>query len=149
MASTSKAPTSFMDGISAAMQDLAGAMAAPDADLHFGSEVMKLMGSYIQSKHNPQGQKPGAGAAPGQGAPSAGGQPPGAGAPPSGGAPPSAAGGGPSPISGGPAGGGAGNQQMPSLQAPTAPQSPGSGPTPGLTPDPDELRRVLQEVAGQ
>jgi hypothetical protein len=38
---------------------------------------------------------------------------------------------------------------MKSMQPPSGPQQPGSGPTPGLTPNPDEMRRVMQEVAGQ
>jgi hypothetical protein len=136
MAQSGKAPTTFMDGIQAAMQDLAGAMSAPDADLHFGTEVIKLMATYVQAQHQNKGQQ-------GQ-APSG---PPGASSPP-----PSGAGGGGTPpvsVPGGPAGGGAGNQQMPSMQPPSGPQEPGSGPTPGLTPNPDEMRRVLQETAGQ
>jgi hypothetical protein len=130
---SSKAPASFVDGINAAMQDIASAMSAPDADLHFGSEVIKLMGTFIQSKHAPQGQgghqpAPGGG---GQTPPGAGGTPPGMSTP------------------GGPAGGGAQNPQMPSMQPPSGPAQPGSGPTPGLSPNPDEMRRVMQEVAGQ
>lgn len=123
-----KTPASFADGVNAAMQDLAAAMAAPDADLHFGTEVIKLLGTFIQSKHAPQ-QSP---------APGGGGQtPPGAGAPPGMSTP------------GGPAGGGAQNPAMRSMQPPSGPSQPGSGPTPGLTPNPDEMRRVMQEVAGQ
>lgn len=141
MATTGKAPATFMDGIQAAMQDLAGAMSAPDADLHFGTEVIKLMATYVQAQHQHKGAQ-GQGQAPGPGGP-----PPGAQSPP-----PSGAGGGGTPpvsVPGGPAGGGAGNQQMPSLQPPSGPSEPGSGPTPGLTPNPDEMRRVLQEVSGQ
>jgi hypothetical protein len=119
--------SSFDDAIGQAMQALAGGMAAPDADVHFATECIRLMGSYLQQKHNPQGQggKP-------QGQPASG--PPGAG---------------PSPVPGGPPGGAPQNGQMPSLGAPTAPNAPGGGPSPGLTPNPDELRRVLQEVSGQ
>jgi hypothetical protein len=114
------------------MQDIASAMSAPDADLHFGTEVIKLMGTFLQSKHQAQPQ-PGHPPAPGGG----GQTPPGAGAPPGMSTP------------GGPAGGGAANPQMPSMQPPSGPQQPGSGPTPGLSPNPDEMRRVMQEVAGQ
>jgi hypothetical protein len=136
MAATSKTqPTTFADGIQAAMQSLAGAMTAPDADVHFGTEMIKVLSMYIQSKNAPSAPQPGMS------------QPPGPGATP----PPSGAGGG-SPagsIPGGPAGGGAQNPSMPSMQAPSGPTPPGSGPTPGLTPNPDEMRRVMQEVAGQ
>jgi hypothetical protein len=127
---SSKAPASFVDGINAAMQDIAAAMSAPDADLHFGTEVIKLMGTFVQSKHAPAQQSP---------APGGGGQTP----PGGGGAPPGMS------TPGGPAGGGAQNPAMKSMQPPSGPQQPGSGPTPGLTPNPDEMRRVMQEVAGQ
>lgn len=117
------------------MQALAAAMSAPDADLHFGSEMIKVMGVFLQAKQRmspggPPGAAPGGGMAPGPGA-----QPPG---------PPPGMG-----MPGGPAGGGAANPAQPSMGAPTGPQGPGGGPTPGLTPNPDEMRRVLQEVAGQ
>lgn len=150
MATTSKAPTTFVDGVNAAMQDLAGAMSAPDADLHFGTEMIKVMGTFLQSQH----QRSAGGSGQGQPQP-AGGTPPPPGPGPGGGPkspPPSGAGGGKPPgmgMPGAPAGGGAQNPQMASQQPPTGPQQPGSGPTPGLTPNPDEMRRVLQEVAGQ
>jgi hypothetical protein len=129
---TSKTPSSFADGVNAAMQDLAAAMSAPDADLHFGTEMIKVMGTFLKSKNSP----------PSPGGPAGGGQSPG-GQPPGGGPPPGMS------LPGGPAGGGAGNPAMPNMGPPTAPQGPGSGPTPGLTPNPDEMRRVMQEVAGQ
>lgn len=142
MATTGKAPTTFADGINAAMQDIAGAMSAPDADLHFGTEIIKVMGTFLQAK---------AKASPSPGGPGAsGGASGGPGAP--GGPPPGAGGQGPPPgmsTPGGPAGGGAVNPAQPSLQPPSGPAEPGSGPTPGLTPNPDEMRRVMQEVAGQ
>lgn len=135
MATTSKSPTTFADGVSAAMQDLAGAMSAPDADLHFGTEMIKVMGTWQAAQHKsktpqttPPGGAGGAAGAPGGGSP---------GGPPGGAQP------------GGPAGGGAANPQMQAQQAPTGPAEPGSGPTPGLSPNPDEMRRVMQEVAGQ
>lgn len=134
MATGTKQPSSFADGVNSAMQDLAGAMAAPDADLHFGTEMIKVMGAFLQSKNKPQDQKNPAGQGP----------PPGAGQPGAGGgAPPGMS------TPGGPAGGGAANPSQPSLQPPSGPQEPGSGPTPGLSPNPDEMRRVMQEVAGQ
>ena len=152
---TTKTPPTFADGVQAAMQDLASAMSAPDADLHFGTEMIKVMGIYLKHKNagtpQAQGQQPSPGAPGGtpqgqpQGAPPASG-PGGNAGPPAGGA------GGPAPgmtTPGGPAGGSAQNPQMPSVQPPAGPSEPGSGPTPGLTPNPDELRRVLQEVAGQ
>lgn len=132
--SGNKAPTTFADGIQSAMQDLAGAMSAPDADLHFGTEMIKVMGHFLQAKHGPQQSSGQGGAAPGAGA----GPPPGGGGPPTGQTSP-----------GGPAGGGAQNPSMPSMQPPSGPPEPGSGPTPGLSPNPDELRRVLQETAGK
>jgi hypothetical protein len=148
MPTTSKTPNSFADGINAAMQDIAGAMTAPDADLHFGTEMIKVMGVFLQHKHNPQGPN-GQGPAGSAGAPGGG---PGSGPGAAGNTPPPGDGGGSPPgmsQPGGPAGGGAQNPQMPSVQPPSGPSQPGSGPTPGLTPNPDELRRVLQEVAGQ
>lgn len=138
MASQGKAPATFSDGINAAMQDIASAMSAPDADLHFGTEVIKLMGTFLQAKAKGPGQSS---------APGAGGQPPSG----AGGSPPPG-GGGASPggsIPGGPAGGGAQNPAMPSMAPPSGPSQPGSGPTPGLSPNPDEMRRMMQEVAGQ
>jgi hypothetical protein len=147
---TSKAPTTFVDGINSAMQDIAGAMSAPDADLHFGTEMIKVMGTFLQSQH----QRSAGGQGQGQPAPAGPSSPPPGrgpgGGPP--GPPPSGAGGGKPPgqsVPGGPAGGGAANPQMQSSQPPSGPTPPGSGPTPGLTPNPDEMRRVLQEVAGQ
>ena len=153
MPTTSKTPNSFADGINAAMQDIAGAMTAPDADLHFGTEMIKVMGVFLQKKHNPQG--PGQNPAGSQGAP--GGGP---------GSRPGSSGWYTTPArcrrphrcrwsptgnvtSRWSRGGGAQNPQMPSVQPPSGPAAPGSGPTPGLSPNPDELRRVLQEVAGQ
>jgi hypothetical protein len=121
---TSKQPTSFADGVQAAMQDLAAAMSAPDADLHFGTEMIKVMGTFIQQKNKPQQAPP----------PGGGGSPPGGGGPPGLSSP------------GGPAGGGA---QNPAMQNQAPPTGPGSGPTPGLKSSPDEMRRTLQEVAGQ
>lgn len=131
-AATSKQPSSFAEGVQAAMQDLAGAMSAPDADLHFGTEMIKVMGMFLQQAHKPQSSGP----------PAGGGQGPG-GPPPGGGTPPGMS------TPGGPAGGGAGNPAMPNMAPPSGPQAPGSGPTPGLSPNPDEMRRVMQEVAGQ
>ena len=135
-----KTPTSFMDGINSAMQDIAGAMSAPDADIHFGTEMIKVMSVYTQSRSRGSAQPggPGGGGPPGPGGSPAGGA--GQGAP---GAPPGMS------LPGGPAGGGASNPSQPSLQPPSGPPQPGSGPTPGLTPNPDEMRRVMQEVAGQ
>jgi hypothetical protein len=131
-AASSKQPSSFADGINAAMQDLAAAMSAPDADLHFGSEMIKVMGMFLQSRNKPAGgPTPSAGAGPGASSGAAPGGPPGMSTP------------------GGPAGGGAQNPAMPSLAPPSGPAQPGSGPTPGLSPNPDEMRRVMQEVAGQ
>jgi hypothetical protein len=137
----SQQPATFTDSISLAMQDIATGLAAPDADIDFATQLLQVMGMFVQTKHQAP-QKPGAGA--GAGAPGGGGP-----------QPPSPGGGGaPSPTPGGPAGGSPQNAQMPSMGAPTPAPGPGQGPasggpTNGLTPDPDEMRRVLQEVAGQ
>lgn len=142
----SKQPSTFADAVSAAAQDIAAGLAAPDADVHFATQVLQVLGMYAQSKHNPQGQgKAGAGAGAGPGGGATAGPPPSPGGSPSG---PNPSGAGPAP-----AGGGAANPSMQSMNGPTPPPGPGQGPssggpTAGLTPDPDEMRRVLQEVAG-
>lgn len=129
---SSKQPNSFADGVQTAMQALAAAMAAPDADLHFGSEMIKVLGTFLQmkGKMTPSGAPAG---------------PPGGGGPGGGpGGPGSPAG---MPLPGGAAGGGAANPTQPNMAGPAGPM--GGGPTPGLTPNPDDMRRVMQEVAGQ
>lgn len=134
MASKDQGPPSWNEALSQAASIIAAGMANPDADIKFGLAMIGAMTSHQQ--------KPGgAGAGASGGGPAAGGD---AGSPPGGGpgGPPPGMGGAP-----GPAGGGAPNSAMPSMAAPGGPV-PG-GMTPGLSPNPDELRRVLSDVAGK
>lgn len=135
MAGKSDVPQTMQEGLQALVPDIAVCMAAPDADIGFLDKLQKIVLLRI---HQGSGQKPGGPAPAG---------PPGAGGPP----PPAA--GGPSgmpgqSLPGGPAGGGAANPQMPSMGPPNAPTGPGGVSQP-MTPDPDEMRRVLSEAAGQ
>jgi hypothetical protein len=125
----------MQDGLAALLPQIAVIQAAPDADIGFLDKLQKIVLLRI---HQPSGAGPGGPAPAG---------PPGAGGPP----PPAA--GGPSgmpgqSLPGGPAGGGAANPQMPSMGPPNAPTGPGGVSQP-MTPDPDEMRRVLSEAAGQ
>jgi hypothetical protein len=143
MASKDSGPASWQDALSQASQAIAGGLAAPDADVKFGLAILGAMAEH--SKKGSGG--PGAGTTPG--GPPGGGQ---AGPPPAGGPPPSPGGDQLSPAAGGssvtgPAGGGAPNSKMMSNAAPGGPV-PG-GMSPGLSPNPDELRRVLADVAGK
>ena len=144
-----QSPATWADALSSASQALAAGLSAPDADVKFGLAMLGAMATHRQR----QGSGPGGAAGPG--GPAGGG---GAGSPPAG--MPGSPGGGLSPQvspsggpppglspAAGPAGGGAPNSAMPSTAAPGAP-IPG-GMTPGLSPNPDELRRVLSDVAGQ
>ena len=120
-----QAPT-FNDAISQIAGELASAMQLPDADVDFGSKLFAAITGWSRQKaQQPQGQSgpPGAGQ-PGQGQ-QAGGPPPGLSMP------------------GGPAGGGSPNQTQPNQAAPSLG---GRGPTQGLTPNPDEMRRVMQQA---
>lgn len=134
MAGTSKdsGPASWSDALSQASQAIAAGLSAPDADVKFGLAMIGALSTH--QKRNSASQAGGAGAGV-PGSPAGGGA---AGSPPAGGAAiqPAA----------GPAGGGAPNSAMPSQAAPGGPV-PG-GMTQGLTPNPDELRRVLSDVAG-
>ena len=129
-AKSGSAPTTFKDGLSDLLHDIADCMSAPDADMAFcyklqQAVLLKLHGSNGQQ----QGQAPG-GAPGGPGAPSPAGAPPGMGMP----------GGGP--------GGGAANGQMQSQGAPVTPA--GASPTGGVTKplfDPEAMRRELAEQA--
>jgi hypothetical protein len=139
MAPKSDIPGSMMEGLQALLPDIAVIMATPDADMDFLDKLQKIVLLRI---HKPAPQPPG-------GPPGAGG--PGAAAPggpssPGGAAPPPGITGAGAP--GGPPGGGAPNQQMPSMGAPEAPTQPGGVSKP-MTPNPDEMRRVLAESAGQ
>lgn len=143
-----KAPESFKDALNTAMQAIAGGFSAPDADLQFGTMVIHAMGQFIKQGGKPGGQKPGAGG-PG-GAPTVANDPPPGGA----GGPPGGPGGGDSPDSvpgvSGPAGSAGGSPVNPSQMNQSAPGAPTpGGMTKGLTPNPDEMRRVLADVAGK
>jgi hypothetical protein len=137
-------PPTWQDALSSASQAIAAGLAAPDADLKFG---LAMIGALSAHQHKGgQGSGPGGAAGPG-GAPG-GGQ---AGSPPAGG--PGDAGGPPgmSPAAG-PAGGGAPNSAMPSMTPPGAPTPGGMSQGLGLSGpgnNPDELRRVLADVAGK
>lgn len=131
-----KNPPSFKDALVDASQAIAGGVGSADYDSKFAGMLLDVIGKFIQpgGKHQQQNAQPGAG---GQ-SPA-----PGGGAPPGG--DPSAAPGTPAQPGGGagvPAGGGA---QTP----PGAPTEPGGMPSQGLTPSPDEMRRVLADVAGK
>jgi hypothetical protein len=130
-------PPTWQDALSQASQVIAAGLAAPDADVKFGLAMIGALNTHLKQKSGGAGAgapggPPGAG---GAGSPGAGG------AMPPGGPPPAGMGG-----PGGPAGGGAPNSAMPSMAAPGGP-TPG-GMSQGLSPNPDELRRVLSDVAG-
>jgi hypothetical protein len=133
-----KNPPSFHDAIANAAQAIAGSINAPDYDPKFAGLIIDVMHKFVSQPKPGQGQPPaGAGPSPAGGPPSPadaggspGGAPGGVGAPPGAGGP----GGSPQPGSG--------------AQTPPAAPTPG-GITQGLTPSPDELRRVLADVAGK
>lgn len=138
-ASKDSGPASWQDALSEASQAIAAGLAAPDADVKFGLALMGAMAEHGK-KQQPQGQP---------------GQPGGAGV-----GAPGLAGGGetgslPAGAPTGPAGGGQPNQAMGSAAGPGAPTQPGGGAggpggvSQGLSPNPDELRRVLADVAGK
>lgn len=137
MAGTPKSdvPSTMIEGLQQLLPDIANCMAAPDADMPY---LKKLQDVVLLKIHQPQPQQP-------PGAPGAAGPAPGgaAGAGGPGGPPPPGPGAGP----GGPPGGGAPNQAMPGMGAPAAPTQPG-GVTQPMTPQPDEMRRILAEQAG-
>lgn len=135
-----KNPPSFKDALVDASQAIAGGVGAADYDEVFAGHMLKAIGQFIRNPPKAQGQPPAGGAqppaggAPGQPVPDGSG---GDAGPPTG-AP--AAGGQPGPGGSGPPGGGA--------QTPPGAPTPG-GMTQGLTPSPDEMRRVLSDVAGK
>lgn len=129
---SSKTPASFADGLNGIIQACATAMAAPDADVKFCQSIMT---ATVGKMRTPSQHSPTAGAG-------------GAGMPPGGAMSGGAPGGIPAgqPMPGGPAGGGQANQQMPNLSGPaSSPAAPGSALPQGLTPNPDELRRMIQQ----
>jgi hypothetical protein len=137
--SSSDAPATWRDALSAASQALAAGLAAPDADVKFGLALIGALATHQKRQVSGPGGAAGPVGAPGGGVPAsppAGGPDEGGGAPPPGLAP-----------AAGPAGGGAPNSAMPSQAAPGGPV-PG-GMSQGLSPNPDELRRVLADVAGK
>lgn len=141
-ASKDSSPATWADALSEASQALAAGLAAPDADVRFG---LAIIGALSEHGKKGQGSGPGGAAGPGGGA---GG---GLSGPPAGG-PPSAPGGAPGGSAAGPAGGGAPNSAMPSQAAPGAPTMGGMSQGLGLSGpgnNPDEMRRVLQDVAGK
>lgn len=104
------------------MSDIAGRLASalqlPDADVQLGMSLLAaITGWSKQRTGGPPGAPPAAGAA---------------------GAPPGLS------MPGGPAGGGSPNQTQPNLAAPAMRQ--GGGLTQGLSPNPDEMRRVMQQA---
>lgn len=124
----------MMEGLQALLPDIAVCKAAPDADIQYLDKLEKVVLLRIHQPKPQQtpGQPGGAGGAPG--GPPAGGGGPGGGLP------------GQS-LPGGPAGGGAPNPQMPGGGPPAPPTEPGGVSKP-MTPDPDQMRRVLAEQAG-
>ena len=133
--SKEQAPATWVDALSSASQALAAGLSAPDADVKFGLAMIGALATHQQRKGQPQPGGAGAGI---PGGPPGGGE---VGSSPAGGPPP-----GINPAAG-PAGGGAPNSAMSPQAAPGGPV-PG-GMTQGLTPNPDEMRRVLADVAGK
>ena len=139
---SSKPPPSFNDALADAAASIGGSVSSPDYDSKFAGMLLDVISKFVQ-QGNQHSQPPGApGAAqppaggPGAPSPSGSGDSGGGGAPGGVGAPPGA----PGPGGSGPPGGGA--------QSPPNAPTPG-GMTQGLTPSPDELRRVLSDVAGK
>jgi hypothetical protein len=134
----STTPATFTDAMSKVASDLGAAIMLPDADVKFGMTLLSAITGWGKT----QGRS-GPGAGPAAGPPGA--KPPGRGGP---GGPPGGPGaGGPPGLQMPGAGAGASpvNPHMPNLQAPTPGPQPG-GLTPGLSPNPDEMRRVIQQV---
>lgn len=131
-----KNPPSFKDALVDASQAIAGGVGAADYDATFAGHLLSVIGMFLKPKQA-QGQPPAGGAG---GAPSS---------PPAGG-PPGADAGGPPPGSTPPSPGSAGGPPQPGQGAQTPPGAPvPGGMTQGLSPSPDELRRVLSDVAGK
>lgn len=128
----SDVPGSFQEGLQGLLAPIANCAATPDADIPFLDRLQKIV---LLRLHQPPAKAGAPGGAPGQGTPPA---PPGA---PGGGAPAGMG------VAGGPAGGGAPNPAMPGGGAPEAPTQPGGVSKP-MTPNPDDMRRVLAEQAG-
>jgi hypothetical protein len=127
-------PDTMQAGLQALLPDIAVCKAAADADIPYLDKLEKVVLLRIhQPPQSPAQAGPGAGApgatGPAGGSAAAGGPPPGMGLP------------------GGPAGGGSPNQAMPGGAGPVAPTQPGGVSKP-MTPDPDQMRRVLAEQAG-
>lgn len=134
------APPTWQDALTGASQAVAAGMTAPDADVKFGLALIGAIATHLKRAGGPG---PGAGGAAGPGAAAGGGE---AGSPPTGPPPGASA---PAP---GPAGGGAPNSAMPSMAAPGAPTPGGMSQGLGLSGpgnNPDEMRRVLSDVAGK
>lgn len=126
----STAPATFTDAMAKVSSDLGAALMLPDADPKLViTLMMAIKGSQAPKQGPPQG---GVGGPP----PGGPGGTPGPGSP---GAPPGMA------PPGGPPGGAPQNGQMPSLGAPKGPQNQ-NGLTQGLSPNPDEMRRVMQQM---
>ncbi len=124
----------MVEGLSNVLPDIALCMAAPDADIPKLTKLQQVVLLMIHepSKQQPPGGQPGAG--PPSGAPGAPGGPP-AGLQGQG-------------LPGGPPGAGAANPAMRSQGAPQPPSQPG-GVTKPMTPDPEEVRRVMSMAAGE
>jgi hypothetical protein len=138
MASKEQGPPSWQDALASASQAIAAGMSAPDADIKFGLAMIGALSTHQQRKSAPQSGGAGAGA---PGGPAGGGD---AGSPPSGGP-------GMSPAAS-TAGGGQPNSAMPSTGGPGGPTPGGMSQGLGLSGpgnNPDELRRVLADVAGK
>jgi len=127
------APATFTDAMAKVSADLGAALMLPDSDPKLVITLMMAIKGSQAPKGQPGGQ---AGAAPPGGPGGAPGGPlGGAGGP---GAPPGMA------PPGGPPGGSPQNGQMPSMGPPKGPQNQ-NGLTQGLSPNPDEMRRVIQQ----
>jgi hypothetical protein len=128
MASSSRAPQSYADGLKGILDSIVGAMSAPDADMR--TLLGLQMGVLGAIKAGPGGGQPG-GAQPGGTS-----------------GPPGMSQGQPGGMPGGPAqaGGGAMNPMQQSPQPPRGMMAqPGMG---SMMQDPDELRRMIQQKVG-
>ena len=134
----SAGPATFTEAMSDVASDLGRAIMLPDADVQFGMSLFTAIVGWTRQKGMQAQQRP-------PGAPGGPGGPPGMGGPP-GQSQPGAPGGAPPGLQmpGATPGNATNNPQQPSLGAPVY-GALGRG-TANLAPNPDELRRVIQQL---